>query len=258
MKSFKIFILFFVLILLGSEISPGWATVAEPPSFPKQKWSFNGVRGTFDRAALQRGFQVYKEVCSACHGLSLLNYRDLAALGYSEAEIKAIASQYEVRDGPNDEGEMYDRPARPTDFFVEPFKNEKAARAANNGAFPPDLSLMIKARAGGTDYVYALLTGFREPPEGIHIQEGMHYNTYFPGHQIAMTPPLHKDLLTYHDGTEATINQMAHDVVTFLAWAAEPEMEARKAIGIRVMLFMGVLTLLLYFAMKRIWRRLDV
>lgn len=223
---------------------------------PLRRGNFIGFLGAFDRASLQRGFQVYKEVCATCHGLNHLSYRHLKALGYGEAEIKAIAAQYQVQDGPNDDGEMFERKALPSDGIVNPYKNEKAARAANNGAYPPDLSLIVKARKGGADYVYSLLTGYRDPPKGVILAQGMYYNAYFPGHQIAMTAPLISEgQVSYADGTVSSINQMAHDVVTFLSWAAEPELEHRKAMGIRVMIFMGLFTILCYCVMKSLWRR---
>jgi cytochrome c1 len=183
-----------------------------------------------------------------------LYYRNLEALGYGEKAIQAIAAEHEVTDGPDEEGEMFERPARPSDRFVAPFPNPEAARAANNGALPPDLSLMTKARAGGPDYLFALLTGYEEePPEGVEFVEGMYYNPYFPGRQIAMPPPLFDDAVEYADGTPATVEQMARDVVTFLSWAAEPEMEERKRLGIKVILFLVVLTGLFYAVKRKVW-----
>jgi ubiquinol-cytochrome c reductase cytochrome c1 subunit len=223
---------------------------ATPP--PRQEWSFNGLFGTFDRAELQRGFQVYQDVCAGCHGLYHLAYRHLADLGFSEEEVKAIAAQKQVPTI-NDEGETVERPAIPADKFVRPFPNEKAARAANNGAYPPDLSLVTKARAGGPDYVAALLTGYEEPPADFKLQEGMQYNKYFPGHQIAMPPPLTEGAVTYADGTPATVPQMAHDVAAFLHWAAEPNLEERHQIGLKVMLFLLAATVIFYAAKRRIW-----
>jgi ubiquinol-cytochrome c reductase cytochrome c1 subunit len=223
------------------------------PSLPHQNWSFAGPFGTFDRAALQRGFQVYSEVCSNCHSLTLLSYRDLAALGYNEDQVKAIAAQKEVTDGPNDQGEMFQRPARPSDHFVPPFPNDQANRAAHNGALPPDLSLMVKARAGAEDYVYDLLTGYTAAPAGVKMPDTMQYDLYFPGHQIAMPPPLSDDIVTYGDGTKATMQQEAHDVVTFLAWAAEPSMEDRKRTGVKVLIFLLAMTGVLYLAKRKIW-----
>jgi ubiquinol-cytochrome c reductase cytochrome c1 subunit len=227
---------------------------AEEVAIPKEKWSFAGIFGTFDRASLQRGYQVYKEVCASCHSMSLIRFRDLAALGFNEDEIKALAAEYEVTDGPNDQGEMFQRPGRPADKFKSPFANEKAARAANNGAFPPDLSLMTKARKGGPDYVHALLTGYADPPPGVTLMEGMNYNKYFAGHQIAMAKPLNDDQVTFSDGTKASVDQMARDVSTFLSWTAEPELEARKRLGVKVILFLIIATGLLYATKRKIWR----
>jgi len=227
--------------------------VAHPP---KLHWSFSGMFGTFDRAALQRGFQVYKEVCSACHSMHYLSYRNLTALGFSEDEVKAIAAGYEVQDKePNDQGEMFKRPGRPSDRFVSPFPNEQAARAANGGAYPPDLSLMIKAREGGADYVHALLAaGYQQAPAGVQVPEGKHFNVYFPGNMIAMAPPLNEGAVTFADGTKSSVHQMASDVATFLAWAAEPEMEVRKRTGIKVILFLIVLSGLLYAVKRKVWK----
>lgn len=246
------------------------ASEAETP-LPHQNWSFNGMRGTYDRAALQRGFQVYKEVCASCHSLNLLSYRNLGGgkgfaagdeeatgPGFSEAEIKAIASEYKVKDGPNDKGEMFERPARASDRFVPPFANDQAARVANNGALPPDLSLMVKAREGGADYVYALLTGFEDAPSHFKVSEGLYYNKAFAGHQIAMPPPLHGDDVKYADGTKATIDQEAHDVVQFLAWAAEPNLETRHRLGFEVIGFLVILTGLFYAIKRRIAKRLGL
>ncbi len=233
------------------------ARAAEAMSLPAQSWSFGGIFGTFDRANSQRGFQVYKEVCTACHSLNQIRFRDLRALGFNEDEVKALAAEIEVTDGPNDEGQMFQRPGRPADRMKSPFPNEKAARAANNGAYPPDLSLIVKARKGGADYLYALLIGYGEAPAGVTIPEGMLYNKYFPGHQIAMPDPLNPDQVTYSDGTKATVDQMAKDVTTFLAWTAEPEMEQRKALGVKVILFLIVLTFLLYAVKRKVWAALH-
>jgi ubiquinol-cytochrome c reductase cytochrome c1 subunit len=233
---------------------------ALPASAPKpapQAWSFDGVFGTFDRAALRRGLIVYRQVCSTCHSLNLVAYRHLAGVDFTDDEIKAIAASVEVSDGPNDQGEMFQRPGRPSDKFKAPFPNENAARAANNGAFPPDLSLMIKARKGGADYVHALLTGYREPPAGFQLLEGMSYNAYFPGQQIAMASPLSEGSVDYPDETKASVEQMAKDVATFLAWTAEPEMEVRKRLGLKVLLFLLVLTGMLYALKRMIWSDLH-
>jgi len=219
----------------------------------KQDWSFSGLFGTFDRAAAQRGLQVYREVCSTCHSLNFISFRNLADLGYSEAEVKAIAAEYEVVDGPNDEGEMFTRAGTPSDRFVAPFANDNAARASNGGALPPDLSLIVEARAGFEDYIYALLTGYGEAPEGVQVAEGMSYNKAFPGHQIAMAQPLYEDGVTYADGTTASVDQMAKDVTTFLTWAAEPNLEARKRTGVAVILFLIVASGLFYASKRKIW-----
>ncbi len=220
---------------------------------PKQDWSFSGMFGTFDRAALQRGYEVYAGVCAGCHSLRQLSYRNLRAIGFTEDQVKKIAAEFEVTDGPNDEGEMFQRPGRPSDRFVKPFPNEQAARAGNNGAFPPDLSLIVKARVGGANYLHALLTGYKEPPAEVKVPEGMAYNVYFPGNQIAMPAPISEDAVEYADKTKATVGQMARDVTVFLAWAAEPELEDRKRMGIKVMLFLLVLTGMLYAVKRRIW-----
>jgi ubiquinol-cytochrome c reductase cytochrome c1 subunit len=239
--------------LIGSSFAATARASEGEPALEHQRWSFDGLFGTFDQAAAQRGFQVYKEVCSACHSLSLVAYRNLSAIGLSEDEIKAVAASYNVTDGPNDAGDMYERPARPSDKFVAPFANANAARAANNGALPPDLSLIVKARKGGADYVYGVLTGFVQPPAGVTVAEGMYYNAIFPGHQIAMPPPLSDGAVTFADGTEASVHQMAHDVVTFLAWAAEPELDARKKMGVKTILFLIALTAMAYAVKRKVW-----
>jgi ubiquinol-cytochrome c reductase cytochrome c1 subunit len=225
----------------------------EAPSVPRESWSFDGPFGTYDRAAAQRGFQVYEEVCSHCHSMNLLHYRDLSGIGYREDEIKAIAAGKQVTDGPNDLGEMFQRPGRPSDKFVAPFANDQAARAALNGALPPDLSLIIKAREGGADYVDALLQGYKEPPPGMKMADNMQYNQYFAGHQIAMPPPLAGNEVQYADGTKPTLTQEAHDVATFLAWASDPTMEERKYTGAKVLIFLLVMTGVLYGAKRQIW-----
>ena len=232
----------------------GGVLASEGPELPKQSWSFDGLFGTFDRAQVQRGFQVYKEVCHSCHGLKFVAFRNLEALGFTSDQVAAIAGEFEVQDGPNDEGDMFMRAAKASDHFPSPFANDQAARVANNGALPPDLSLIVKARKGGADYIYALMTGFRDPPPaGFHLQDGMYFNEYFPGHQIGMPPPLSDDRVTYADGTQATLDQEARDVTTFLTWAAEPNLEARKRMGVTVMLFLIVLTAMLYALKRQIW-----
>jgi ubiquinol-cytochrome c reductase cytochrome c1 subunit len=224
----------------------------------KQSWSFSGPLGTYDRAALQRGFQVYKEVCSACHAMSLVAYRNLTALGFSDAEVKAIAASVEVQDKePNDQGEYVMRPGRAADHFKAPFANEQASRAANNGAYPPDLSLITKARVGGADYIYALLTGYKPAPAGMTVPEGMNYNDAFLGHMIAMAAPLSEGAVTYADNTPTTVPQLAKDVSTFLTWAAEPEMEERKRLGVKVVLFLLLMTGIIFAWKRRVWKDLH-
>lgn len=232
-------------------------SASESVTPPKQDWSFSGPFGTYDRAALQRGFQVYKQVCSACHSMRLKSYRNLEALGYSEDEVKAIASEYTVMDGPNDEGEMFERPARPSDRFVSPYPNDETARYANNGALPPDMSLLVKAREGGADYIYGILTGYGEPEHGVELQAGQHWNKYMRGHKIAMPPPLSDDSVPYEDGMVTTVSQYAKDVAQFLTWAAEPEMEQRKRMGIKVILFLMVFAGVMYSVKKKIWKNVK-
>lgn len=244
-------------ILFAAVVFAAPAMANEGMEYPKVDWHQSGPFGTFDRAQLQRGFQVYKQVCAACHSMKQLSYRNLEALGYDEGQIKAIASEYMVSDGPNDQGEMFERAARPSDKFKSPFANEQAARAANGGALPKDLSLMVKARHGREDYVHALLTGYVEPPEGFNVPEGMHYNQYFEGHLIGMPAPLVEGAVSYADGTEASVDQMAKDVATFLAWAAEPEMETRKKMGMQVILFLAVFSVVMYLAKKEVWKSIK-
>ncbi len=223
----------------------------------KMKWPFDGAFGTIDREAAQRGYKIYKEVCSTCHSLNLVSYRNLTEIGFSEAEVKALAAQHQVRDGPNDEGEMFNRPGNPADHFIDPFANEKAARAANNGAYPPNLSLIIKAREDGANYVYSLLTGYQTPPKNVTVPDGMYYNPYFPNHNIAMPPPLSDGLVTFDDGSASNIDALARDIVIFLQWAAEPDMEKRKRMGIKTVLYLLAMTGLFYFAKKIVWKNIK-
>jgi ubiquinol-cytochrome c reductase cytochrome c1 subunit len=225
----------------------------ETAAIPNVPFSFDGLFGTFDRASVQRGLQVYKEVCSACHAMRLLSYRNLLEIGLSEEQVRNIAASVQVTDGPNDQGEMFERPGRLSDRFHNPFPNDQAARAANNGALPPDLSVIVKAREGGADYVHALLTGYEEPPEGFTLMEGMNYNRYFAGNQIAMPNILNPGQVEFADGTEATVDRMATDVASFLAWAAEPELETRRRMGVRIILFLIVLGGLTYAVKRRVW-----
>ena len=256
--------LIFGAALSLSVVASGPLVAAEQPPLAKQSWSFKGMFGTFDKAAMQRGYQVFRDVCSSCHSLKFVAFRDLEALGFTAKQVKAIAAEHEVPAPPNDEGEIFKdgerimRKALPSDRIIGPFANENAARAANNGALPPDLSLVTKARIGGADYIYGVLTGYKEtPPKGFKLTEGAYYNTAFRGHQIAMPPPLADGAVDYADGTKATLAQEAHDVVTFLSWAAEPELEGRKRLGIKVLLFLIVLTGLLYAVKKKVWAKVH-
>jgi ubiquinol-cytochrome c reductase cytochrome c1 subunit len=229
------------------------ARAAEEVELQHLSWQHDGMFGTFDRAAAQRGFQVYREVCSGCHGLTYVAFRNLSDLGFSDEEVAALAAEYSVEDGPNDEGEMFERAAVPADPIPPPYPNPQSARVANGGALPPELSLITKARAGGSDYVYSLMVGYEEPPAGEEGPEGMYYNAYFPGHWIAMPPPLDEGLIEYADGAQSTVPQMAADVTTFLTWAGEPTLEQRKQSGLKVVLFLIVLTGLCYATMRKIW-----
>lgn len=241
-------------LALGLLVAPQAARAAgEYDTPPPANLSFQGIFGTFDRASAQRGLQVYRQVCANCHGLRLVAFRDLRELGLTEEQVTAIAAEYQITDGPNDEGAMFERPGRPSDRFRSPFPNERAARAANNGAYPPDLSVMTKARHYGANYLRALLVGYQDPPPGFELGEGLHYNRYFPGRQIAMANVLFDDMMEFADGTPATAEQMARDVTTFLAWAAEPEMEQRRQMGIRVVLFLLILGGLTYAVKRRVW-----
>lgn len=246
--------LLIAVALVAVGMVPALAEEAHPE---KQDWSHQGPTGTFDRGALQRGFQVYREVCSACHGLKYITFRNLGDLGYSKAEIAALAAEYEVADGPNDDGDMFTRPGIPSDHIPSPFANDNAARASNGGALPPDLSLIVKAREGGEDYIYALLTGYRDAPDDFTLGEGLNYNPYFTNSQIAMPQPLFEEAVEFADGTGASVEQMAHDVTTFLAWAAEPTLEARKRLGFKVMIYLLILVGLMYAVNRRVWKKLK-
>jgi ubiquinol-cytochrome c reductase cytochrome c1 subunit len=235
-------------------LAPAPSRAQETPPLLHPQWSFDGVFGTYDKAAMQRGFQVYKQICSACHPVKHLYFRDLDALGYTPAQIGAIAATYQCTDGPNDQGQMFQRACRPSDPIPGPFPNDEAARAANGGALPPDLSMIVKAREGGPNYVYSLMNGFKNPPpKGFQFAPGKYYNEYFPGHQISMPPPLSDGAVTFADGTKATVPQMAHDVATFLAWASEPNLDDRHRTGVKVFIFLIVGVLIFYAAKRKIW-----
>ena len=242
------------LLTLG--LGTGAALASEGGHIEQQEWSFSGAFGTFDRAALQRGYQVYKEVCASCHSMKFMSYRNLQDIGFSEAEVKAIAAQYEVPTI-DDAGDETTRKAMPSDRFHSPFANENAARAANGGALPPDLSLMAKARHDGPNYIYALMTGYHEAPAGFVLPAGKEYNTAFAGNAIGMPKPLNDDQVTNADGTPATVSQMAHDVATFLMWAAEPKLEDRKRAGVKVMGFLGILTIFAFLTYRKVRKQVQ-
>ena len=224
----------------------------------KQNWAFDGIFGRFDMQSVQRGFKVYREVCATCHSLKRISFRNLTEIGFSEGEAKTIAAEYQIVDGPNDDGEMFERSGKIFDYIPGPYKNDNMAKAANGGALPPDLSLIIKARHDGANYVYSLLTGYEDAPANVTVGLGLHYNPYFSGGQIRMTPPLIKEgQVSYQDGTNPTVDQMARDIVNFLQWAAEPEMQKRKSMGLKVVIFLSLMTAIFYIAMKQIWRDIQ-
>lgn len=249
----KIRVLLTLFALAVVPLSEAQASGAGEVELPQQSWHFEGFNGTYDRAALQRGYKIYREVCSACHSMKRIHFRNLEGIGYNESQIKAIAAEYNVTDGPNDEGEMYERPARPSDAFISPFPNDNAAKYANGGAFPPDLSLIIKARHGGADYLYGLMTGYEEPPHGETLNDGQHWNKYFPGHKLAMMQPLSDERVVYEDGAPQTLEQYAQDISEFLTWAADPYMEERKATGIKVLIFLLIFAGVMYGVKRKIW-----
>ncbi|XP_019716139.1 cytochrome c1, heme protein, mitochondrial [Hippocampus comes] len=221
-----------------------------PPNYP---WSHGGPLSSLDHASIRRGYQVYKQVCSACHSMEYLAFRNLVGVSHTEDEVKAIAEEVEVVDGPDETGEMFTRPGKLSDYFPKPYANPEAARAANNGALPPDLSYIVNARHGGEDYVFSLLTGYCEPPAGVAVREGLYYNPYFPGQAIGMAPPIYNEILEYDDGTPATMSQVAKDVCTFLRWAAEPEHDQRKRMGLKLLMGSAILVPLLYYMKRHRW-----
>ena len=253
-KLIKILITTFTIFFSYSSYS------AEQVDPIKVNWSFKGLTGKFDRSALQRGFQVYKEVCSSCHSMQYLSYRNLGETGgpeFSETEVKAIAASIEIEDGPDSQGEMFTRPGRPSDKFKSPYPNVQASTAANGGAYPPDMSVLAKARKGGVDYLYSVLLGYEDPPAGVTLDEGVYYNKFMYGNKIKMSAPLSEDIVEYSDGTKATTEQMSKDVVTFLMWAAEPHLEQRHKFGFRVIIYLIIISILVYFSMKKIWSRIE-
>ncbi|NMN67544.1 ubiquinol-cytochrome c reductase cytochrome c1 subunit [Candidatus Pelagibacter ubique] len=246
-----------IIFLLAATLA---VNAAEKVDLLKTDWSFKGLFGKFDRGALQRGYQVYSEVCAGCHSMKYVSYRNLSEPGgpeFSEEQAKTIAANFEVTDGPNNDGEMFVRPAKLSDKFVMPFENVKAAQAANGGAYPPDMSVLAKARSGGVDYIYSVLLGYEDPPSGVTLDDGVYYNKYMYGNKIKMSQPLMDNAVEYSDGTKASEEQMAKDVTTFLMWAAEPHLESRHKMGFKAILYLIILTILVYFSMKKIWSRIE-
>ncbi|MEL0078582.1 MAG: cytochrome c1 [Rhodospirillales bacterium] len=244
----------------ASAAGAGKETACTPktlPTIPEQKWSFQGIFGHYDHDSALRGFEVYRGVCASCHSLNLFAFRNLSALGATEDEIKGVAQEYEVPAPPNDEGEVVLRRALPSDHFPKPFPNLKAAAAANGGAIPPDLSLIVKARPDFEAHIPKILGGYMDAPAGCEVGEGRYYNAYYPGYQISMAPPLSPDAVTYNDGTAATVEQMTTDINNFLAFVAEPKLEERKQTGFKVIIFLVILTILLYLAKREVWRKVH-
>ncbi|MDC6465728.1 cytochrome c1 [Pelagibacteraceae bacterium] len=251
----KIFIIFLISAIPFEVFSEEKNT-----SFIKTDWGFNGLLGTFDRASLQRGYQVYQEVCSGCHSVKHLSYRNLSEKGgpeFSIEEAKAIASQFEIEDGPNSDGEMFMRPARLSDKFASPYANVEASTVANGGAYPPDMSVLAKARAGGADYIYSLLLGYEEAPVDFELDDGVYYNKYMPGNKIKMSEPISDGVVEYSDGTNATKAQIAKDVTAFLVWASEPHLESQHRMGFKTIIYLIILITLVYMSKQKVWSRFN-
>jgi len=252
------FIKFFFIIVLITTVPTVVFSEEKKIDLMEANWSFSGIFGTFDRASLQRGYQVYSEVCAGCHSMQHLSYRNLSEKGgpeFSEKEAKAIAAQFEVTDGPNSEGEMFLRPGRLSDNFVSPYPNVEASTAANGGAYPPDMSVLVKARAGGANYIYSLLLGYEETPEGFELDDGVYYNKYMPGNKIKMSEPIYDGIVEYSDGTQTTKEQIVKDVTTFLVWASEPHLESQHKMGFKVIIYLIILIVLVYMSKQRVWSR---
>jgi len=246
---FIIFSFFFLITNLFAQ---------EEMPLKKQNWTFEGIFGRYDNSTLQRGLQIYQEVCSACHGMKRLRFRELKDLGFTNDQIKQYAKTFEILDGPNELGEKFTRPGEPSDTFVSPYKNKEEAKATFGGSYPPDLSLLTKAMKNGPDYIYSLLTSYEESPSlDFELTDGLYYNPYYDGKVIAMPPPIYDNVIEYIDGTDANLHQLSYDIVNFLNWAAEPELQKRKSLGLKVLLFLIALTLLLYVTMKEIWLRIE-
>jgi len=251
---------FFFLVVLISVFSFSVYSEEKKVDLLQSKWSFDSIFGTFDRASLQRGYQVYQEICSGCHSVKHLSYRNLSEKGgpeFSVEEAKAIASQFELQDGPNSDGEMFMRPARLSDNFVKPYPNVEASTAANGGAYPPDMSVLVKARAGGADYIYSLLMGYEEAPMGTKLDDGVYYNKYMPGNKIKMSEPVSDGIVEYSDGTQATKEQISRDVTTFLVWASEPHLESQHRMGFKAILYLIILIILVYLSKQKVWSRFN-
>ena len=249
----KIIIFFLIFFMTSSAFSE-----EKKVDFIETNWSFNGIFGTFDRASLQRGYQVYQEVCAGCHSVQQLSYRNLSEEGgpeFSIEEAKAIASQFEIEDGPNSDGEMFMRSARLSDKFVKPYPNVEASTAANGGAYPPDMSVLAKARVGGADYIYSLLVGYEETPAGFELDDGVYYNKYMAGNKIKMSAPISDGIVEYSDGTQTTTSQIAKDVTTFLVWASEPHLESQHRMGFKAMIYLIILITLVYMSKQKVWAK---
>ena len=256
----KIILTIFISIITTSSLADSQHSHGANTKYLKTDWSFKGIFGTFDRSSLQRGYQVYQEVCAGCHSVQHLSYRNLSEKGgpeFSVEEAKAIAAQFEVEDGPNSDGEMFMRPGRLSDKFVKPYPNVQASTAANGGAYPPDMSVLAKARAGGADYIYSLLLGYEEAPEALELDVGVYYNKYMPGNKIKMSAPIMDGIVEYADGTEATTAQMSKDVTTFLVWAAEPHLESQHRMGFKAIIYLIILLSLVYMSKQKVWARFS-
>jgi len=254
----RIILTIFISIITTLSLADSQHSHGGNTNYLKTDWSFEGIFGTFDRASLQRGYQVYQDVCAGCHSVQHLSYRNLSEKGGPEflpEEAKAIAAQFEVTDGPNEDGDMFTRPGRLSDKFVKPFPNVKAAAAANGGAYPPDMSVLAKARKGGADYIYSLLMGYEDAPAGYELDDGVYYNKYMPGNKIKMAEPISDGIVEYADGTETTKEQIAKDVTAFLIWAADPHLEARHRMGFKVFFFLIILLTLVYLSKQKVWSR---
>ena len=237
------------LYALGS----GSVFASEAPEPAHLPWSHSGYYSGYDTASIRRGFEVYRQVCSTCHSLEYKSYRELIGVSHTEEQAKALARSVEVTDGPNDQGEMFQRPGKLFDHLPKPYPNEEYARFINNGAIPPDLSLIVLGRHAGEDYVFSVLTGYHEAPHGLHLRDGLHYNVYFPGNAIGMAKPISDGIVEFEDGTPATESQIAKDVATFLAWCSMPEHDERKKNGVKLAVAFAVLSVLLGYQKRLIW-----